>query len=82
TFMSIYQRKPDGSLDTQPPDDITADNEPRTPPWNVKAIPAGKTILTEPSLDAGTKGLIVPHATPYIAKSVESPGVMVDLSLH
>ncbi|KPZ09457.1 Methyl-accepting chemotaxis protein [Pseudomonas amygdali pv. ulmi] len=63
TFMSIYQGKSDGSFVTQPPDDMPADYDPRTRPWYVDAVRAGKTILTEPYLDAVTKGLIVTLAT-------------------
>lgn len=59
TFMSIYVGKKDGSFSTQPPDDMPGDYDPRTRPWYTGAIAAGKTTLTEPYLDAVTKGLIV-----------------------
>ena len=64
TFMSIYLGRADGSFVTQPPDDMPGDYDPRTRPWYTDALKAGKTTLTEPYLDAVTKGLIVTIATP------------------
>ncbi|MDU8631712.1 methyl-accepting chemotaxis protein [Pseudomonas syringae group sp. 243L2] len=82
TFMSIYQGKSDGSFVTQPPDDMPADYDPRTRPWYVDAVRAGKTILTEPYLDAVTKGLIVTLATPVKSASGVSGVIGGDLSLE
>nr|WP_122432207.1 methyl-accepting chemotaxis protein [Pseudomonas viridiflava] len=82
TFMSIYVGKKDGSFSTQPPDDMPGDYDPRTRPWYTGAIAAGKTTLTEPYLDAVTKGLIVTIATPVKAASGVSGVVGGDLSLE
>ncbi|VVN00745.1 Methyl-accepting chemotaxis protein PctA [Pseudomonas fluorescens] len=82
TFMSIYVGKKDGSFSTQPPDDMPGDYDPRTRPWYTGAIAAGKTTLTEPYLDAITKGLIVTIATPVKAASGVSGVVGGDLSLE
>ena len=82
TFMSIYVGKKDGSFSTQPPDDMPGDYDPRTRPWYTGAIAAGKTTLTEPYLDAVTKGLIVTIATPVKAASEVSGVVGGDLSLE
>nr|WP_122559529.1 methyl-accepting chemotaxis protein [Pseudomonas viridiflava] len=82
TFMSIYVGKKDGSFSTQPPDDMPGDYDPRTRPWYTGAIAAGKTTLTEPYLDAVTKGLIVTIATPVKSASGVSGVVGGDLSLE
>ncbi|RMU68812.1 Histidine kinase, HAMP region:Cache:Bacterial chemotaxis sensory transducer [Pseudomonas syringae pv. apii] len=82
TFMSIYQGRSDGSFVTQPPDDMSADYDPRTRPWYVDALRAGKTILTEPYLDAVTKGLVVTLATPIKGDSGVSGVIGGDLSLE
>ncbi|MEE4096196.1 methyl-accepting chemotaxis protein [Pseudomonas viridiflava] len=82
TFMSIYVGKKDGSFSTQPPDDMPGDYDPRTRPWYTGAIAAGKTTLTEPYLDAVTKGLIVTIATPVKSAAGVSGVVGGDLSLE
>ncbi len=82
TFMSIYVGKKDGSFSTQPPDDMPGDYDPRTRPWYTGAIASGKTTLTEPYLDAVTKGLIVTIATPVKSASGVSGVVGGDLSLE
>ncbi|RMT65529.1 Methyl-accepting chemotaxis protein [Pseudomonas coronafaciens pv. atropurpurea] len=82
TFMSIYQGKTDGSFVTQPSDDMPADYDPRTRTWYTGAIGAGKTTLTEPYLDAVTKGLIVTIATPVKSAAGVTGVVGGDLSLE
>ena len=82
TFMSIYVGKKDGSFSTQPPDDMPGDYDPRTRPWYTGAIASGKTTLTEPYLDAVTKGMIVTIATPVKSASGVSGVVGGDLSLE
>nr|WP_122801749.1 methyl-accepting chemotaxis protein [Pseudomonas viridiflava] len=82
TFMSIYVGKKDGSFSTQPPDDMPGDYDPRTRPWYTGAIASCKTTLTEPYLDAVTKGLIVTIATPVKSASGVSGVVGGDLSLE
>ena len=81
TFMSIYLGKADGSFVTQPPDDMPGDYDPRTRPWYTDALKAGKTTLTEPYLDAVTKGLIVTIATPVKGASGIAGVAGGDLSL-
>ena len=82
TFMSIYLGKADGSFVTQPPDDMPGDYDPRTRPWYTDALKAGKTTLTEPYLDAVTKGLIVTIATPVKGPSGVAGVAGGDLSLE
>lgn len=64
TFMSVYLGQGDGAFTLQPPDEMPAGYDPRTRPWYRDAVAAGKTTLTEPYIDAVTKGLIITIAAP------------------
>jgi methyl-accepting chemotaxis protein len=81
TFMSVYLGQGDGAFSLQPPDEMPAGYDPRTRPWYKDAVGAGKTTLTEPYIDAVTKGLIITIATP-VKTATGLPGVVGgDLSL-
>jgi methyl-accepting chemotaxis protein len=82
TFMSVYIGKGDGAFMLQPPDEMPAGYDPRTRPWYKDAISAGKTTLTEPYLDAVTKGLIITIATPIKGTAGQSGVTGGDLSLE
>ncbi|TDV62612.1 methyl-accepting chemotaxis sensory transducer with Cache sensor [Pseudomonas sp. LP_7_YM] len=81
-FMTLSLGQSDGSFLTQPPDEMPAGYDPRTRPWYKGAISAAKTTLTEPYLDAVTKGLIVTIATPVKNVTGQQGVVGGDLSLE
>ena len=78
TFIYSYLGSADGSFIMRPNDDMPADYDPRTRPWDKDAMTAGGTTLTEPYIDAATKQLIITIATPAQATGV----VGGDLSLQ
>ncbi|MDH0748809.1 methyl-accepting chemotaxis protein [Pseudomonas sp. GD03842] len=82
TFMNVYEGQGDGAFIMQPPDEMPAGYDPRTRPWYKDAVSAGKTTLTEPYLDAVTKGLIITIATPVKTASGQQGVAGGDLSLE
>ena len=83
TFMFNYFGQNDGSFAMQPPDKMPEGYDPRTRPWYKDAVNAGKSVLTEPYIDAATGQLIITIASPVLGSDGQTLGVVGgDLSLE
>jgi methyl-accepting chemotaxis protein len=63
-FLYTYFGDAAGKFTMRPDAPMPADYDPRTRPWYQDTIRAGKSILTEPYVDASSGGLVVTAAVP------------------
>ena len=63
-FLATYLGDEQGKMSIWPASDLPADYDPRVRPWYKDAVAAGKTVLTEPYVDASSGDLIITAALP------------------
>ncbi len=74
TFDSAYFGTADKQMLASKELGLPADYDPTSRPWYKQAVEAGKTILTAPYVDAGTKKLVLSFASP-VKRDGELKGV-------
>lgn len=74
TFDSAYFGTADKQMLANKDLGLPADYDPTSRPWYKQAVDAGKTILTAPYIDAGTKKLVLSFASP-VKRDGELKGV-------
>ncbi len=80
-FLATYYGDESGKMTIWPASDLPADYDPRVRPWYKDAVATGKTVLTEPYVDASSGELIISAAQPVNRDGKLSGVVGSDFSL-
>ncbi len=81
-FLATYYGDEAGKMSIYPASDLPADYDPRVRPWYKDAVAAGKTVLTEPYVDASSGDLIITAARPVMKDGKLSGVAGSDFSLQ
>ncbi|QDQ29077.1 methyl-accepting chemotaxis protein [Chitinimonas arctica] len=73
-FDTTYIGFADKHIVFSKPQDLPASYDPTARPWYQQAVSAGKTIITEPYLDAATKKLVISMAAPVSGGTAVAAG--------